>query len=465
MKNVLNKSNEIKKESLSVLADAHRECEKKIEMSEVRAEKLSSRLVEECGMVQAENEIVMSKLQAVVESHGQCLKKSQDVFEEHDHQIHQILNDSVKKDEIFEDKNYQIKYAQESLEKQTNKKFDDLESKVRSITDDSNSFETNFSKVNLLVNKNLFISTAVPILGVIFLCFWVHILTVTLPDTIFQETNPNFVDINNKIKHLNSGIKSTDSETFLELQSAKKSVEHLENTVVERMDTFAAKFDKQFNLLEEKIESYEDSVDVFNSDVDALRLDLSEQFSNFQSGIIEQFTEASIRYNEFMIPKIWISFASLRDDEGGKNKVNDALNLGLYREDGVERQRPVYKQVDGFYKLVFTAESRWVLVSLDRSEEDEVIIQANPKVPELSAKKWEVATHKVNIVHEIPCCKNMMMKHSNLTSTGDTRLSLVGLVRGGRGVWRTKQGTVLHFNMKKKQWQVKHLGDQPKYHS
>ena len=45
---------------------------------------------------------------------------------------------------------------------------------------------TLFFQVNLLVNKNLFISTAVPILGVVFLCFWVHILTVTLPDTIFQ---------------------------------------------------------------------------------------------------------------------------------------------------------------------------------------------------------------------------------------------------------------------------------------
>ena len=50
----------------------------------------------------------------------------------------------------------------------------------------------------------------------------------------------------------------------------------------------------------------------------------------------------------------------------------------------------------------------------------------------------------------------MMMRHSNLSSssTADTRLSLSSLVRGGRGVWQTKQGTVLHFNMKRKQWQV-----------
>ena len=55
---------------------------------------------------------------------------------------------------------------------------------------------------------------------------------------------------------------------------------------------------------------------------------------------------------------------------------------------------------------------------------------------------------------QVPCCRSLMMKHSNLTSAADTRLSMVALVRGGRGVWRTKQGTVLHFNMRRRQWQV-----------
>ena len=206
------------------------------------------------------------------------------------------------------------------------------------------------------MNKNLFISTAVPILGVLFLCFWVHILTVTLPDTIFQETNSNFLEINRKLTLLNNGIKTTDSETFLELKSAKKSMENMEENIADQLNTFKSKFTKQFSILEEKVGAYEDSVDVFNDDMDSLRGDLSEQFSSFQSGIIEQFTEASIRYNEFMIPKIWVSLASLRDGDRG----NDGLNLGLYREDGLERQRPVYKQVDGFYRLLWTADSRSV---------------------------------------------------------------------------------------------------------
>ena len=50
----------------------------------------------------------------------------------------------------------------------------------------------------------------------------------------------------------------------------------------------------------------------------------------------------------------------------------------------------------------------------------------------------------------------MTLRHSNLSSSSpaDTRLSLSSLVRGGRGVWQTKQGTVLHFNMRRHQWQV-----------
>ena len=164
------------------------------------------------------------------------------------------------------------------------------------------------------------------------------------------------MEINNKLTLLNHGIKTTDSETFQELKSAKKSVENMEENIADQMETLKSKVTKQFSTLEEKVESYEDSIELFNSDIDSLRADLSEQFSNFQSGIIEQFTEASIRYNEFMIPKIWVSLASLRDGE----RLNDGLNLGLYREDGLERQRPVYKQVDGFFRLLWTADSRRV---------------------------------------------------------------------------------------------------------
>ena len=176
------------------------------------------------------------------------------------------------------------------------------------------------------------ISTAVPIVAVLFLCFWVHILTVTLPDQIFQETNPAFVDLNNQLKLLSQGLESADTENLLELQTARTALEEIERSLRDSLEDLRSRLEKQMVALEDKLQDQEDSVEMFNSDVDALRTDLIEEFSSFQSSIIEQFTEASIRYNEFMVPKIWVSLASLKDEEGGRARANDNLNLGLYRE-------------------------------------------------------------------------------------------------------------------------------------
>ena len=295
----------------------------------------------------------------------------------------------------------------------------------------------------------------VPILAAVFLCFWVHILTVTLPDQIFQETNPSFVDINTRLQMLSHGIKSTDSETYLELKSAKSTVEEIDRNLNKKFEDLQSELRKHIEMLEDKLEAQEDSVEVFNSDVDALRTDITEEFSSFQSSIIEQFTEASIRYQEFMVPKIWLSLASLKDEDGGRARINDNLNLGLYREEGRVGERPTYKQVEGLYRLVFRQDHRWAIVSLDRAdeEEEEVVIQTNPKLPELSAKKWETPTHKVNVVHEIPCCKHLTMRHSGLSSP--TRLMLGSLARGGRGVWQSKNGTTILFSVRDRQWQVR----------
>ena len=85
---------------------------------------------------------------------------------------------------------------------------------VLSLQSDVNCIVKQCIQIGLLVNKNLMISTAVPIAAVLFLCFWVHILTVTLPDQIFQETNPSFVEINSRLQLLSHGIKSTDTKTW-----------------------------------------------------------------------------------------------------------------------------------------------------------------------------------------------------------------------------------------------------------
>ena len=57
----------------------------------------------------------------------------------------------------------------------------------------------------------------------------------------FQETNPNFLEINKKLTLLNHGIKTTDSETFLELKSAKKSMENMEENITDQMETLKSK--------------------------------------------------------------------------------------------------------------------------------------------------------------------------------------------------------------------------------
>ena len=132
-------------------------------------------------------------------------------------------------------------------------------------------------------------------------------------------------------------------------------------------------------MLDEKLEGYEDSVDMFDGEVESLRTDLGEQFSSFQSGIIEQFTEASIRYNEFMVAKVWLSLASLRD-EAGRPRQNTGLELGLYREEGQEAGQPRYKQVDGGYWLVCSQEGRWGLRQQGALQHQEITIQHNPKV-------------------------------------------------------------------------------------
>ena len=63
--------------------------------------------------------------------------------------------------------------------------------------------------------------------GVLFLCFWVHILTVTLPASIYQETSPAFEDLRTRLESLSSGLRHTETETFSELELTKKNISSL----------------------------------------------------------------------------------------------------------------------------------------------------------------------------------------------------------------------------------------------
>ena len=80
---------------------AHTDCKDRIEDSRADAETLFQSVREEALQLHNEDEIMIGKLEAVVESHSECLKKSRNVFEDHDElsgctkavQFHQIYFD------------------------------------------------------------------------------------------------------------------------------------------------------------------------------------------------------------------------------------------------------------------------------------------------------------------------------------------------------------------------------------
>eukprot|EP00090_Calanus_glacialis_P021264 TRINITY_DN32824_c0_g1_i1.p1 TRINITY_DN32824_c0_g1~~TRINITY_DN32824_c0_g1_i1.p1 ORF type:complete len:262 (-),score=56.28 TRINITY_DN32824_c0_g1_i1:93-824(-) len=202
-------------------------------------------------------------------------------------------------------------------------------------------------------------------------------------------------------------------------------------------------------MFEIQVDQFEENVGDFQNEVGSLREDLGEQFSGFQSEVLEELTEASTRIDEFMVPKIWISKTTSSE---GKGKIIEGSSLGLYREDGKENKKPVYKQVDGNYKLVFSEDNKWLISLLDGQDEEEVFIQVNPKVPELSTDRWKYPSHKVSVVHTVPCCKNLAVRHKDLGS--GSIYTLTDLTRGGRGVWQSPQGGVIYFHSESQTWQV-----------
>lgn len=147
------KSEEIKREALNVLDFAHAECENKIESVRTESDKTSQHIREESLHLQSENEILIGKLEAVVESHSECLKKSKNVFEDHDDSINNIVKDSMKRYEDFEDNAYHIRDTQEKLEEKTSKQFEDIETKVRAVGKRTENFESCFDKVSLAISK------------------------------------------------------------------------------------------------------------------------------------------------------------------------------------------------------------------------------------------------------------------------------------------------------------------------
>ena len=70
--------------------------------------------------------------------------------------------------------------------------------------------------------------------------------------------------------------------------------------------------------------------------------------------------------------------------------------------------KPMYHQIDGQWRLQFTSDNKWIITKEGSKEEpEEIYIQHNNKMPELTVDKWKYPSHKVSLVHSVPCCKTM----------------------------------------------------------
>ena len=86
------------------------------------------------------------------------------------------------------------------------------------------------------------------------------------------------------------------------------------------------------------------------------------------------------------------------------------------------------------------------------NQAEEVFIQYNNKIPEFSTDRWKYPSHKVSVVHAIPCCKNIAVRHKDLGA--GIIYTLTDEMKGGRGLWQSPQGGVIFFHIDSDTWQV-----------
>ena len=447
------KTEEIRKEAKELIArgevtaaEANKTANKKIHAIEEEAERKCKILRQRHN----EHDILIGKIQAIIESHAKCLRRSQQVFEDHEDIIKNIIKYTGEKFEVFEETNNKLEKSNFSLDDKIDKKMENLEEKVSKLEKEIATFDNTLIKVKNKIQKSLAIFTAIPIFGLFCIYFWI---TMTMPNKIYQETHSHFDELSFKLDSLKKGIESKvahlETDTYSELKLSKKAISSLDKNLEQRFDMFVTKFQKQLKMFEVQVDQFEENVGQFQNEVGSLRDDIGDKFAGFQSEMIEELTEASTRIDEFMLPKIWISKTSSGE---GKGKNIEGSNLGLYKEDGKENNKPAYRQIDGNYKLIFSADNKWLLTSLDGTEGEEIYIQMNPKVPELATDRWKYPSHKVSIVHTVPCCKNLAVRHRELGP--GTTYTLSDLILGGRGVWKSPQGEVIYYHSISHTWQV-----------
>ena len=392
---------EAKRSSSKLISDVQAEAERKCKVLRERHN---------------EHEILLGKLMASNDNLYKKIQHSDKLTEEHDDMIKNIIKYTGEKFEDFEQNTHRLAKNNVSLDNKIENKLRTLEDKVGEIGLTADSHQSEIVKFKKEINQNLMVFTVLPFIGLFFLYFWI---CFTLPTRIASETKPSFEEIQHNIDFLRKGIESKvanlELDTFSEIKLSKKALSSLDKNLEQRFEMFIRKFQKELQIMEIQLDKFEKS---YKSDVVGLKEDLEDKLSEIQVETLDRISEASTKIDEFMVPKLWLSKVNPKE----KGVVLESSSLGLYREEGKENLKPFFKQVGGDWTLHFTDQQKWILSTPRSSEEEEVFFQLNPKLPELTTDKWRYPSHKVSVVHTVPCCKNIRV-HQKTEGGGEALLS------------------------------------------
>ena len=343
------------------------------------------------------------------DNHSKCLKNSEKFFDEHDDMIRNIVEYTGERLEDFEMSAKKIKENNISLDNKIEGKLKNLDDKVDMVKSRSDHFQDEFMQLKRELQNYIVLFALLPFLGVFLLYFWI---SCTLPVRILAETKPSFELLQHNLDQLKKGIESKvailESDTVSEIRMSKKAISSIDKNLEQRFEIFIQKFQQELALHENRLENFEKR---HKDDIKETNNELSNKLIQIQHETFNKITEATSVLDEFMIPKLWLNKVNSKDP--GNKSFGSAL--GMFREDGKENGKPLYKQIHGDWIIYFNRENKLILSNQeDEKVQEEIFLQLNSKLPELTSDKWKYPSHKVNIVHSIPCCKTLIIKHNKL---------------------------------------------------
>ena len=356
-----------------------------------------------------EHEILLGRLLAMTDSHSMRLKNSEKVIDEHDDMIRNIVKYTGERFEDFEMNANKIKENNISLDNKIEGKLKSLDDKFDSVNSRSDHFQADILKLKSELQNYVIIFAMLPFLGVFLLYFWI---SCTLPARILAETKPSFEHLQLNLDQLKKGIESKvailESDTVSEIRMSKKAISSIDKNLEQRFEIFIQKFQQELTLHEIQFENFEKRR---KDDVKEINEEFGHKLTQIKHETFNKISEATSVLDEFMIPKLWLTKVNSKDP----NKEGFGSALGMFKEDRRENEKPLYKQINGNWIIYFNKENKLILSNQEEENlKEEIFLQLNSKLPELTSDKWKYPSHKVNIVHSIPCCKTLIIKHHKL---------------------------------------------------